>query len=547
MDSLTALDLSGFYLSPMHGVGQQMRVETIRNRLASIPLKDTLSLLAQLIQYADKDRRVLRDPKLIKDILPEPFATKAIDALRANKYAVLYTSQVVTALALNTLIYSSPEPIEISDEDLNHEIGMLILALAGVIESYHVSPDEMPLEIMRTDLWARLSDFDNWAEVLHRIVTEIYPTLKSVKGWIDIDKLTMKTVGMTTDLFRALTAASAIVANAGSASDLAYMFPRNFSNAIVKKDSLDKWINFYSNSLETAKKLAEQDVQDVRCWTFTTLYDRPLVQVYPSNHYLMRPWFLMNKATPLGFFSDIERMLRESNQNTGRWSEIFGRAVEGFGRKVIEENINSNARLLIDEVAICKAWGKGSVGTSKTCDVVIIDNDWLAIDFVFHRVKKETATNGDLNDLADDLAKTVVNKLQQIDQTLQRGLIKETPKDDIYSIIVVGAPFSSNGLIMNLIDKMVDDSEAKIIGKDKRCRMPMVLDLEEFWLLMEISKAESKSPAQVLKMWIESSLKTTSFRNWAITNRIGQSKLSRNNKRRGYAAHSMQMIFGRIV
>ncbi len=547
MDNITALDLSGFYLSPMHGVGQSMRIDTIRDRLASIPMKDTLSILAQLTRYADNDSRVLRDPKLIKDILPEPFATKAIEALRTNKNAVLYTSQVVTALALNTIIYSPPEAIEISDEKLNHEIGMLILALAGTIEGHHVSPDEMPLEIMRADLWAKVNDFDNWAEVLHRIITEIYPTLKGVRGWVDIDRLTIETVGMTTDLFRALTAASAVVANSGTGSDLAYMFPRNFSDAIIEKDEIDKWIDFYSNSLAAAKELAENDVKDVRCWSFTSFYDRPLVQAYPSNHYLLRPWFLMNKATPLGFFSDIERMLRESNKNTGRWSEIFGRAVEGFGRKIIEENISSSTRLLIDEEAIRKIWGKGSIGMTKTCDVVVIDDDWLAIDFVFHRVKKETATNGDLNDLADDLTKTVVSKLQQVDQTLQRGLLIESPKNDIYSIIVVGAPFSSNGLIMDLVDSMVNDSEAKVIGKDQRCRMPMVLDLEEFWLLMEISKAESKSPAQILKIWIESTLRTTSFRNWAVTNGIGSTKLARNNERRGYAAHSMQIIFGRTL
>ncbi len=546
MENATPLDFTGFYLSPMHGVGQLMRIDTIRSRLSCLPMRDTLSILAQLIQYADKDRRVLRDPKLVKDILPEPFATKALNALQSNKYAALFSSQVATALALNVIIYGSLDEIEISDIELNHEIGMLILAMAGTIESSHVNLEEMPLEIMRTDLWARINDFDNWAEVLHRIVSEIYPTLKNLKGWIDIDQIVKETVGMSTDLFRAFTSASAIVANAGN--DLGYMFPRNFGDeSIVDEAMMNKWIEFYSETLEGAGTKAIEDVKDVRCWTFTAFYDRPLLKVYSSQYYLMRPLFLMNKATPLGFFSDIERMLRDSNKSTRRWSEIFGRAVEGFGRKVIEENLNSSSRLLGDEDEIRQVWGKGSRGMTKTCDAVIIDDDWLAIDFVFHRVKKETATNGGLDDLVDDLNKTVVNKLQQIDQTLQRGLLIEQPKSDIYSIIVVGAPFSSNGLIMDLIDKMVDVSEAKVIGIDKRCKMPMILDLEEFWHLMEISKAITKTPAQIIKMWVDSSLRNTSFRNWALNEKIGSNKLARSSKRRGYAAHSMRTIFGKVV
>jgi hypothetical protein len=545
MSKLTPLDLSGFYLSPSHGVGQSMRLDTIQNRIAALPLRDSLSILAQLIQYADKDISVLRNTKLVNDILPEPYATKAMTVLRSNRFAVFYSSQVATALALNIIAFASLENVEITDQELNHELGLLILALAGTIESHHINPDEMPLEIMRTDLWARINDFDNWAEVLHRIVTEIYPTMRHLKGWVNIDEVVLKSVGMTTDLFRAITAASSIVANAGA--DIAYAFPRNFGDAIIDETMMQQWTDFYSASLEDAKQTALKDVRDARCWTFTTFYDRPLIRVYDTQQYLLRPLFLMNKSMPLGFFSDIERMLRESNQSTGRWPEMFGKAVEAFGRKVIEENLDKSIRFLSDEEEIRKVWGKGTKGTTKTCDVVLIDDDWLAIDFVFHRVKKETATNGDLNDLADDLTKTVVNKLQQVDQTLQRGLLVELPKKDIYSVIVVGAPFSSNGLIMGLIDKMVDDSEAKVIGKDKRCKMPMIIDLEEFWQMMEISKAIAKSPAQVIRMWIDSSLNTTSFRNWAVTEQIGVGKLARGNTRRGYAAHAMQMIFGRVV
>jgi hypothetical protein len=221
---------------------------------------------------------------------------------------------------------------------------------------------------------------------------------------------------------------------------------------------------------------------------------------------------------PLGFFTDVERMIREAGGNTGKWSTMFGRAVEVFGRQVIEENTSHDVRKLIDD-------------------------DWLALDFVFHRIKKETATDGSLTDMAKDIQISVVNKLDQIDQTLQRGLAKEQPIGVIYPIVVIGAPFPANATTLNLIDRMAERLDLKVVGVDGRCRQPMVLDLEEFWMLLELSKHEKVFPTKLLQEWIDSPKRVSGFRNWAITS---GHKLP-NPSRRGYATYAMQQLFGRVI
>lgn len=414
------------------------------------------------------------------------------------------------------------------------------MALAGNVEDTPLTEEDLPLEILRNDLWARLHDFDRWAEVLERVISEALPLLKSDTDWTDIEKVIQDSVGITADQFRALTAANGLIAYGDR---LGYIHPRYTNTSHLTKAVADKWTAFYTSSIESAREAATDDLTNLRYWSFTAFYDRPLLKINDERLLLVRPWFLMIKATPIGFFSDVERMLREGGKrgSTTAWARLFGKSCEIFGRQLILDNIGTNVRVMIDEPKIRAAWGGED---AKTCDVVLINEDWLVLDFVFHRIKKETATSGSLNDLASDIEKTVVGKLEQIDATLERGLGYESPNGAIYPLVVVGAPFSSNGATLNMIDEMAEQAKLKIVGEHDKCRQPMIIDLEEFWLLLELAKNERVFPTKLIQEWIDSPMRVASFRNWSITS--GR-KLPPSSGRSLYATNSMQQLFGRAV
>src|ERR1700683_1143565 len=536
------LDFMLVYLSSNLGVGQAMRPERIRQRLAALPRDRVLVVLAQLSCVADTTKYDARYEQITRQILPEPHATKAINMMRAEpgphepRYRLL-SSQMLVALAVEAVLHCSDSDGAVSNADLMHEVGMLLLALAG--NEGRVQLEDMPVEVLRMDLWARVHDFDRWAEVLHRIVSEALPALKSEPYWIDYERIIEAAVGIPPENFRALTAAFSTVAMADSQG---HLYPKKTDSKLIPAVEVEKWTRFYMMPVDAARRAAAEDIRDARHWSFTTFYDRPLLPLGSGSLVLVRPWFLMIKATPLGFFTDVERMIRAAGGDVTEWSNLFGKAVEWVGRRVIEENVDGGARKLLDEVAIVAAWGAGATGQRRTCDAVLIDGDWLALDFVFHRVKKETATTGDLSDLVSDVQKSVVGKLAQIDQTLQRGLAAEKLSGSIFPIVVIGAPFSANAAMLNLVDDMADKAGFKVIGANSRCEQPMVMDMEEFWMLLELGKHESVFPTKLLKEWMDSPKRVSGFRSWAIT----EGHKLRNPRRRGYAAHAMMQLFGRV-
>lgn len=533
MKARTALDLVGVYLTPQMGVGQRLRLDTIQRRLSALPLVPTLDLLAQIVFRADDvvstpDERI----EFAQQVLPPAHATRAARILRAQPETTVLSSQALTALALHALVQCrGPEPGPPPDR-LARMLGELALAMAGLLES-EPSDSDVLLEIVRAELWFRLQDLDRWYEVCHRLVLEVLPTLNGHPDWIDHRALVETATGLTLERFLALTSAMGILVRTKGY----HVFPHYFEGDRVSREEVDRWTSLFTVPLLQARTAAEHDIEDTRYWSFTAFFDRPLVDIGGGRRLLVRPWFLALKGTPTGYYNFVELLLREQGGDTLRWSRAFGRAVEALGRRIADEHLGDRPSLA-DEDAVRERWGPG-----KACDLVVLGDRWVAIDFVHRRVSKQTATTGGIDALAKDLRFGVLDKLTQIDGTLTRGFtVDGPPPGGAYPLVVTGAPFPVNGLVMGEIDRRIEDQGQTTIRVHPACRWPTVMDLGEYWMLLETVEAEDVHPGELLEAWMASPLAPTSFRNWLVTAGPGQPAL---RSARRYWAHARADLFGR--
>lgn len=551
-DANSPLDFMGVYISANIGVGQKLKLETTQKRLARLPLFPVLDVLAQISFKADKARGSDDAEALAQNLLRPAHAAQAVRLIksgRREKYHVV-SSQMAVGLALLALDVCEYEEYdgEFDMQELVHDVSDLILALSALMDDQKVTTDTLIMELVRMELWARVNDYDRWHELCHRIVLEILPTLSDDVDWIDVNALIKEAAGIELGDFWALTNAMAISVN--GSFDM-YKFPPKIPNSVLSKEIIDKWTKHWSTGLDEARAAAKNDILDTRLWSFSAFYERPLLNLGNGIIMVIRPWFLANKATPAGFFSTIEAIIRdkwaaakndkERTKEFLKWSRLFGKATEIMARKLIEEHIPNVNR--VDEDNMDARWpGVKGKSKSKGCDTVLLGDNWVPIDFVYRRMNKMTTTTGNINDLAKDLNAGVIEKLQQIDDTLSRALKMDgEPSGFIYPVVVVGAPFAVNGLLLNEIDRRAEKVGMNIVGTHPKCKSPMVLDLEEYWMLIETAGYHNMHPAELLEAWIASPLRVSNFRNWLVTNGPAQAPLA---KRRSYADHSMERIFG---
>lgn len=538
------MDLIAVYLTPDIGVGQKLNIETIRKRLTDMPLIPVLNALAQIAFRADKaaDDQSLVD--LANALLRPVYAKKAVALINSNGRArhFVVSSQVITGLAINALVYCQELEYEGENDvqELVYDLGDLLLAL-GATTNHTLSPDTVIMELVRLDLWARVFDHDRWYELAQRMIFEVLPALQKSADWIDTAEMIKDATGIELGLFWALTNAMAV--HTDNAAD-GHRFPHYLDNGHVDNAIMDRWGQFWTIELNEARELAKEDIKDTHLWSFSAFYEYPLLHLQGDSTFVIRPWFLAMKATPIGFFSAVERVIRQTAKDEDdrkhtflKWSRLFGEATELMGRTLINEHAAGLPR--IDEDDIKTKW----TGKGKVCDLVFTGDDWVALDFVYRRIKKETATTGDINDLATDLERGVLEKLSQIDNTLVRGLATEgEPKGSIYPLVVVGAPFSVNGLLLNEVDKRATANGLKVIGENKKCKPPLIVDMAEFWLLLETAEHNKLTPAQLIEMWLQSPLRVSGFRNWLITNGPKQAPVKGDRR---YKQHALKYLFGR--
>ena len=225
----------------------------------------------------------------------------------------------------------------------------------------------------------------------------------------------------------------------------------------------------------------------------------------------MRAAFLAMRARPAGMFWAIRHPFVGSGGKHSRLARFFGKLVENHGHALAVRHLPDVDRL--DEATMNQRWGPG-----QTCDLLLLCPEWVPVEFVHRLITRASSATGNFDDLMRDVRVAVVEKLQQIDATLTRALEREpTAPPAIYPIVVVGAPFPQDRLVLG---PALDELEAwgpQVIEVHPACRMPTVLDLAEYSTLLQTAAHLGVPITSLLDAWHSSGMVGDSFRQWLTT------------------------------
>jgi hypothetical protein len=167
-------------------------------------------------------------------------------------------------------------------------------------------------------------------------------------------------------------------------------------------------------------------------------------------------------------------------------------------------------------------WGAGS--GEKVCDLLVLYPDaWVAFEFVHRNLTKATQTTGAYLDLLKDLKLAVLEKADQLDATLARGLAANTlpSPDRIFPVIVTGASLPANPLLSRAVATALTARQPKVLGVDPRCRRLLLIDLFELRNLLDLARERGTTIPSLLEAWVESTIPDLSLRNWLTTDGPG--------------------------
>lgn len=518
------------YVTPsQHGVGRRLSLEKIHDRLARLPVAPTLDLLAQIAYRADAaivSSEAQRE--LAAQSLRPADARRFVDMSQRDPTLGVMASQMVVGLALHALVHCAGPHRNMGADDVP-DLVELILALADHVGKA-ADDEELMLELIRLGLFYRLHDQDWWYELNHRLMHDVLPGLAHPQR-VDVRQLIEDRSQISFDVFSALTSSIGV---AVTQQPHFHRFPIALEGGVVDASDLLRWCDLWTIDLDSARERAAADIQHAASWSFGAFFDRPLLQV-DDRLIAIRPQFVALKGTPMGLYDLVQRAIRDTGGDTQAWATFWGAAIEQLARDLLDETVPHLPRLR-DEAEIRARWGAG-----KACDTVFLEDAWVAIDFVKRRLGAKTSTTGGLDALALDLQRGVLDKFIQIDHTLARGLDREgPPHEGFFPLVVVGAPFPTNGLVLNEIDRMLDAEGTLAIGLDG-CHPPAVIDLAEFWLLLLTAKQQGRPVSTILRDWLHSPLGVAPFRDWLVTNGPGQPALGGDRR---YWSHARRVLFG---
>lgn len=507
------IDLMQVFVTPSMGVGQRLGMDKIDARLSALPLRLVMELLGQANCHADQSiNRQDRQRELADRFFPPAFHRRLHELLDANPNFVPVSSQVVANLAVRALVVC-PDRDYVPEEvdDTARVLGALTLALAEYVMEGAQNEKDLALAVARMALYFRLNDLSSWYEVARRLLFETLPSLAGHADYVDADAVCRAEYGLDLELLWALTVAFGTAARTNT--DF-YLVPQQIQGGVLDDDTLARWSRVWTKPLEESRTLAQTDLAAGTWWSFSSFFDHPVIAITPDRGVAVRPAFLAQKATPAGMFWVVRNAFVAAGGDHERWARLFGIAVETLARQLITE-LAPGAELLADDDAVRARWGHG-----KVCDTVLFGRTWVAIDFVHRQLTKASASTGDFDDLARDLRLASVDKLEQIDEALQRGLAIESAPDAIIPLVVVGAPFPTSPLVMKHIEEALGSRQ--VIGSNPTCTPPAVMDLSEFHVLLQVAGAQDRDIAEVLHEWLASDMGRDSFRSWLTTDGPGR-------------------------
>lgn len=532
-------DLLFYYLTPRGGVGQVMRLETIDRKLSKLPLDPVLHLLSQVAAEADRsinDREAKL--KLARNLFPKPLVGRAVDRLKRDPSAAPVSSQAVLHLACRALVSCNPDrstaPADV--DALERTLGGLLLAVADHLVRNRNTDPKLHLELLRGGLFYRLNDLSAWYGAAERLLFEVLPSMPDDPDYIDIAALVERAYGLDLDLLWSLTAAYGLAAREDPNF---FELPDSIDGDHVTDAERASWLAVWAIDIAEARALAANDLASGSWWSFTALYDKPVLARPPRRSLVIRPAFLAAKATPGGMFWPIRHALVSTGGTHQQWAQFFGRAIEELGRRYLRE-MPTQLDLIEPEHEIRKRWGEG-----RCCDAVLVGGSWVALDFVNHQITRDTAVTGNLDNLTQDLERAILDKLDQVDATLHRGLAVEGSPSAMYPMVVMGSPMPLNPLLISTIADLFAARRPQVIGIHDSCRQPALLDLAEFACLPHILEATGTSLPSLLEGWLSSGLAGNNFRDWLVTDGPGRALRGGGSPLGNWQGRLTRRLFGR--
>ncbi len=502
------IDYFAMYMSAREHLGFEITTATIEEALALLPLRNVLWVLAQITQRADRMESPEEHVALARELLPPAYIDQAVNLLTSEQDpSRLTSSQVVLSLALRALVHCNPDWVdeEPHNEALVRQLGLLVLAMGDHVGTRLSSKEALALELVRGDLFLRTHGYLEWYIEAYWLFFHTLPAMGNDPRYFDVGDAVRSAYGIGLGDFWCLTALFGI---ASLRTDRPTVFTGEWGEARLDPTILERWLEAWSRPVDAAREAARNDLQEGSDWSFSAFRDPPIIQTNGRAH-AVRSHYLAEKGGPVGMFWAIADALPPAIPYQ-RWSSLFGAMVHDRIHELLTEHVGDRNRLL-SETAIEAMWGPG-----KVCDLLVLYPDaWVAIEYVFRNMSRPTQVAGTYDDLLDDLQKGVVEKIQQIDETLQRALAAGTlpPPARVYPVVVVGSSFPWNPAVARTVDEQLQTENLRVVTRDDRCRATRVLDLFELRSLLDIASQGTLLP-DLLEEWVSSSLSDMSLRTW---------------------------------
>ena len=502
------IDLTSYYFTARTGIGQCMRLPTIDARLARFNLStvlDELALVMPIVEEAPKGPAAIR---LANHLLPASVASRAVGRLRNEPMAAVTSSQVLSNLALRALAACPLEAGRRSpSESIRKELGLLAMALGDHLGRPMPGRDSLALEVVRLSLFYGTNDILTWLDLSHALFFDILPQLSGDVDFVDVDRVARDAYGLTLKRLWALTAIQGMVAVGGRPGT---SFPQAVEGWSVDSEELGRWMAVMARNLGDAVPLAKADLARGSGWSFEAFLHRPLMQLGPDRAVALRPAWVANRATLHGMFWMIRDPFVNGGGDHVQWSRLFGRAVETLGHSLLARAVDGVNYITESEI---KAWG-----ARRQCDAIVPGQSLIAVDFVYRQFTRATTSDGDFNALASDLEVAAVDKLLQIDASVDCGLeAGAIAPDEVFPVVVIGGPFPVNPMLHEDVMRRLEEAELKFIARDNRCMPFALLDLANFYLLVRLHEDLGISAVDLLRDWLTSPMGRVSFRDWATT------------------------------
>jgi hypothetical protein len=502
------IDLLLVYITPSsHAVGPRLTLQTIDRRLSGLSLRPVLRLLAIVAHQADRaiadrDERLALAKALLR---PGPARERALALITSGPHAIV-SSQTALVLALRALVSCPDEPRVVDDEELGYRLGELLVAIGDHLGT-RTSGDHLLLELVRVGLFYRLFGLGDWYSTAHGVFFETLPSMTHDHEYIDVDGLLQSELGLSLQDYWGLSAIVGIIA---LGDKHLHTYPKQIGG--LPTDVLVRWFDVHTQTVADARVRAETDLATGSSWALGTFFSRPIVSdITDGAGYPMRSQFLALKGTLIGMHYLVSDLLRRNgDERSLAWSRFFGRAVERYGRDLLEKLLEQPETLSFPEAE--RPLGPEA---SPACDFYIDEGSAVvAGDFVHRALTLATQTTGSLASLERDLRVAVVEKVDQIEASL---LIKNPTAQRLYPLIVMSGPLPMNPSLAAKLDELLASTSRTFIGTDPRCSPVLVLELHELRMLLLTAATNGVRVTDVIESWQSSPLRSNSFRDWLTT------------------------------